>query len=57
MTNEFPLCAVVDERTGKIVYGYAYYNDCERWRCDARGNWNYVVKTQEEIKKSIKIVH
>jgi hypothetical protein len=54
MTNEFPLCAVVDERTGKIVYGYAYYNDCERWRCDARGNWNYVVKTQEEIKKSTK---
>lgn len=52
--SSFPKCAVVDERTGKIVYGYDSYNDCERWRCDAKNNWNYVVKTEEEIKSQLR---
>lgn len=53
MTNEFPLYGVVDESTGKIVYGYDSYNDCERWRCDAKNNWNYVVKSEKEIKSQL----
>lgn len=51
-----PLCAVIDTKTWKIVYGYDSYNDCERWRCDAKNNWNYEVKEEKEIKEHFKSV-
>lgn len=51
MTNDFPKYAVVDTSTGKVVFGWDSYNDCERWRCDAKGNWNYEVLGEKQYKE------